>query len=121
MPTTMTFTYKLAQYSSMINSISFGTGALMFFFFFNDPATTEFYPLPLHDALPIWLLPLGNASAIYETARRLRADMTALVGRLLPSRMEKAIGEAVSAHAEQLNAELFNPAVIRLEIGRAHV
>src|SRR2546428_9660394 len=22
-------------------------------FFFNNPATTEFYPLPLHDALPI--------------------------------------------------------------------
>src|SRR5256886_7891872 len=24
-----------------------------FFFFFNDPAPTEIYPLPLHDALPI--------------------------------------------------------------------
>src|ERR1039457_7706428 len=24
-----------------------------FFFFFNDPATTELYTLPLHDALPI--------------------------------------------------------------------
>src|SRR2546425_9629943 len=24
-----------------------------FFFFFNDPATTEIYPLPLHAALPI--------------------------------------------------------------------
>src|SRR5256885_7380057 len=24
-----------------------------FFFFFNDPATTEISPLPLHDALPI--------------------------------------------------------------------
>src|SRR5256885_3885587 len=24
------------------------------FFFFNDPATTEIYPLPLHAALPIW-------------------------------------------------------------------
>src|SRR2546430_12688753 len=27
------------------------------FFFFNDPATTEIYPLPLHDALPICCLP----------------------------------------------------------------
>src|SRR2546422_8600177 len=26
---------------------------IFFFFFFNDPAPTEFYPLPLHDALPI--------------------------------------------------------------------
>src|SRR5256885_17087937 len=25
------------------------------FFFFNDPATTEIYPLSLHDALPIFL------------------------------------------------------------------
>src|ERR1035438_8129272 len=27
------------------------------FFFFNDPATTEIYPLPLHDALPIYSPP----------------------------------------------------------------
>src|ERR1035437_7849057 len=26
------------------------------FFFLNDPAPTEFYPLPLHDALPIYSL-----------------------------------------------------------------
>src|SRR3712207_7286786 len=26
---------------------------LLCFFFFNDPATTEIYTLPLHDALPI--------------------------------------------------------------------
>src|SRR5256885_6950897 len=26
---------------------------VVFFFFFNDTATTEIYPLPLHDALPI--------------------------------------------------------------------
>src|SRR5256885_12718380 len=25
-----------------------------YFFFFNDTATTEIYPLSLHDALPIW-------------------------------------------------------------------
>src|SRR3989449_7943653 len=27
------------------------------FFFLNDPAPTEFYPLPLHAALPIYRLP----------------------------------------------------------------
>src|SRR5256886_14728949 len=32
----------------------FLTGALYFFFFFNDTATPEFYTLPLHDALPIY-------------------------------------------------------------------
>src|SRR2546421_6552938 len=29
------------------------SAAYHFFFFFKDPATTEIYPLPLHDALPI--------------------------------------------------------------------
>src|SRR3712207_9292612 len=38
----------------------------MFFFFFNDPATTEIYTLSLHDALPIWL------GRVFE-ARRLAA------------------------------------------------
>src|SRR2546430_16903099 len=28
---------------------------LLLFFFFNDTATPEIYPLSLHDALPIWL------------------------------------------------------------------
>src|SRR2546430_12007493 len=38
------------------------------FFFFNDPATTGIYPLPLHDALPIF----------EEVCRlvRLQADVT---------------------------------------------
>src|SRR5438876_8313962 len=31
---------------------------VVFFFFFNDPATTEIYTLSLHDALPIFT-PLG--------------------------------------------------------------
>ena len=31
----------------------------MFFFFFNDTATTEIYTLSLHDALPIYFV--GNA------------------------------------------------------------
>src|SRR5437899_8285716 len=33
---------------------------LSFFFFFNDPPTTEIYTLSLHDALPIWWL--GSSS-----------------------------------------------------------
>src|SRR2546430_11732601 len=28
----------------------------LFFFFFNDTPTPEIYPLPLHDAFPIWPL-----------------------------------------------------------------
>src|SRR5215217_9744943 len=34
-------------------SINFLVDGLLFFFFFNDTATTEIYTLSLHDALPI--------------------------------------------------------------------
>src|SRR2546426_986295 len=37
---------------------------VFFFFFFNDPATTEIYPLPLHDALPICSLAVALAAAL---------------------------------------------------------
>ncbi|MEY9861053.1 tetratricopeptide (TPR) repeat protein [Catenulispora sp. GAS73] len=60
------------------------------------------------------VLPLGGAAEAYETARRLRADITALVGRLLPSRMEKAVTEALTAHATQLDARLFGPTMLGL-------
>src|SRR5258708_23700856 len=40
---------------------------LSFFFFFNDPATPEISPLPLHDALPISLL---AADIVAEPIRR---------------------------------------------------
>src|SRR3989442_7063796 len=37
-----------------------------FFFFFNDTATTEIYPLPLHDALPISIAVTG-AWSVFST------------------------------------------------------
>src|SRR2546427_8268403 len=36
---------------------------MLFFFFFNDTATTEIYTLSLHDALPIWRRE-GRAAAV---------------------------------------------------------
>src|SRR3990172_222803 len=41
--------------------------------FFNDPATTEIYPLPLHDALPIFPLALPCGSS-WQRTRRARAS-----------------------------------------------
>src|SRR5688572_31812753 len=43
----------------------------MFFFFFNDPATTEIYTLSLHDALPIF----GNLGG-FLYRRRLDSNWT---------------------------------------------
>src|SRR3712207_8166923 len=52
---------------------------LLFFFFFNDTATTEIYTLSLHDALPIYGsgerveevtdLPQGHAEALLDLAQ----------------------------------------------------
>src|SRR2546422_10805571 len=57
----------------------------IFFFFFNDTATTEIYTLSLHDALPILLSPGGQIlDANPEGANLLGgADATALRGRVL--------------------------------------
>src|SRR6266576_4768636 len=37
----------------------------LIYFFFNDPATTQIYPLSLHDALPIWPL-LDEPARLHE-------------------------------------------------------
>src|SRR2546421_4886278 len=44
------------------------TRFINFFFFFNNPATTEIYTLPLHDALPISRA--SSASGSTRTCRR---------------------------------------------------
>src|SRR5258705_10282222 len=52
---------------------------IIFFFFFNDTATTEIYTLSLHDALPI---------------SRLRPDARALDARARAARVEAAAARA---------------------------
>src|SRR3989338_6671595 len=39
--------------------------------FFNAPATTEIYPLSLHDALPIFISPLKNGSNVVHSAEQI--------------------------------------------------
>src|SRR3712207_8519202 len=43
------------------------------FFFFNDTATTEIYPLSLHDALPICATTAASAARTRRAATRTRA------------------------------------------------
>src|SRR5258705_2364789 len=47
----------------------------VFFFFFNDTATTEIYPLSLHDALPICMVFAGQDIAGWATDRIARAGV----------------------------------------------
>src|SRR2546430_17303887 len=61
---------------------------IAFFFFFNDPATTEIYTLSLHDALPISDLPgslsfmLGVSGRGFDTRGDLTASFSDLSGKL---------------------------------------
>src|SRR2546426_3632477 len=47
--------------------------SFLFFFFFNDTATTEIYTLSLHDALPIWL-PKSPGATPLEFARQVARE-----------------------------------------------
>src|SRR2546430_10506614 len=47
--------------------------SFLLFFFFNDPATTEIYPLSLHDALPIfYFVPLSAGAQLAHRLGRHR-------------------------------------------------
>src|SRR2546426_4761084 len=56
-----------------------------FFFFFNDTATTEIYTLSLHDALPIFIVPLAHREA---HAAGLRHFLATGEGPILNQRIE---------------------------------
>src|SRR2546430_7444879 len=45
----------------------------MFFFFFNDTATTEIYTLSLHDALPISLVDFNQLEHVLDDAEHIGA------------------------------------------------
>src|SRR2546425_8126475 len=71
----------------------FRTSLLIFFFFFNDTATTEIYTLSLHAALPIWPPPARCPPAPASTARGSTARARARAPR---SRSEEHTSELQS-------------------------
>src|SRR5258707_9723021 len=56
--------------------------SLFFFFFFNDPAPTEIYPLSLHAALPICPIAYGRGGTAVTVT-----DANLVLGRLNPDRL----------------------------------
>src|SRR2546422_6308169 len=72
-----------------------------FFFFFNDPAPTEIYTLPLHDALPIWAAP-ESRSAPGGADERLEHP----VGADPPGRERAPHREAAARRSEEHTSEL---------------
>src|SRR3712207_7839568 len=73
---------------------------LLYFFFFNDTATTEIYTLSLHDALPICIKSLANLlgwlTFLVPTAL--------LLSRVLPPRIAQA--KRLTARSEEHTSEL---------------
>src|SRR2546430_13473556 len=54
------------------------------FFFLNDPATPEFYPLPLHDALPIWVAHVTTLASAEAQTVPLPDDLEPRLHEALP-------------------------------------
>src|SRR5260370_14057749 len=70
---------------------------MSFLFFFNDPATTEIYPLPLHDALPICL---RRHAAVEAVDRELQVLLIGL-DRVVQHRLH----DTIEAYQKNLRSE----------------
>src|SRR5256885_11636887 len=73
----------------------------IFFFFFNDTATTEIYTLSLHDALPICAVAdeVGRHVQLHPPAlerRHQRLDLVRLAHQRVPQRSEEHTSELQS-------------------------
>src|SRR5256886_15736300 len=88
------------------------------FFFLNDPAPPETYPLPLPDALPISLPPrAGGARGAEPPARSGRHDEQERRPSAGPRRGEPSRNLVRRVQADRLRRGI----VLVLQIGRAHV
>src|SRR5256885_12828257 len=81
-----------------------------FFFFFNDTATTEIYPLSLHDALPIYdadaWLDLHHQMPL---VRRHETDLAPEAAGLFLTELPAATRHAEDARSEEHTSELQSP------------
>src|SRR3712207_9076397 len=87
-----------------VDIVSRSNETCVFFFFFNDTATTEIYTLSLHDALPISGARAGRCrgarSAYHEHSCGARGD-----GRLRPRRRDR--GGRSEEHTSELQSRQY--------------
>src|SRR5256885_3478670 len=72
----------------------------LFFFFFNDTATTEIYTLSLHDALPIFRAHVAGADD---------RDRDAVLRQLGAQRIEVSVQRVLRCRSEEHTSELQSP------------
>src|SRR5256885_16783411 len=89
---------------------------LLWFFFFNDTATTEIYTLSLHDALPIYY---EAELETVEPGRTWRLTVKPAAG-ISPGRYDDTL-ELESSDAAIGMIRLPVHVLVKAEIGRAHV
>src|SRR3712207_7221368 len=78
----------------------------MLIFFFKDPATTEIYTLPLHDALPISTDPSVTAVAVPEPETVPSKNPASVVVRPGPAREPPKAAKLTSIRSEEHTSEL---------------
>src|SRR2546428_8049811 len=76
-----------------------------FFFFLNDPAPTEIYPLPLHDALPICRQGSGNGDPLALPAAELVREQRSHVG-LETNEPEHLVDSLTNRCAREIGVDL---------------
>src|SRR2546426_6363529 len=79
------------------------------FFFFNDTATPEIYPLSLHDALPIWRADAGEALGKSCVDSRSAPRRTSTAPSPRPGAVEVRRGAERESRSEEHTSELQSP------------
>src|SRR3712207_9237035 len=81
---------------------------MTFYFFFNEPATTEIYPLPLHDALPICHAapPTAGRSATRAASQRCPSEETKRASSRCPAFKVSSKTAMAAARSEEHTSEL---------------
>src|SRR2546430_13442659 len=75
---------------------------MIFFFFYNDTATTEIYTLSLHDALPIYHCCKGTAAFRHDQIGRNDAPLRAVVSDVI----NRCVFTMLDARSEEHTSEL---------------
>src|SRR5256885_16762868 len=90
----------------LLNSVLIGLTESFYFFFLIDPPPTEFSPLPLHDALPIFLAASLWLATACEAPREVAAPARGGSPRLQASLLDPALAAALAGAAPTATLEI---------------